>query len=87
MPGALVLWHSPGSLLWPALRPGSAGRHATQERREGEGYCRGRNGERVVVGGERAPDKVRERQGMAGEEEQVTTQECVCVQYTDMLQN
>ena len=34
-------------------------------------------GKRVVVGGERAPDEVCERQGMAGKEEQVTTQECV----------
>ena len=31
-----------------------------------------------MVGEERAPDKVCERQGMAGEEEQVTTQVCVC---------
>ena len=42
-------------------------------------------GKRGVVGGERAPDKVRERQRLAGEEEQATTQ--VCVQYTDMLHN
>ena len=35
--------------------------------------------------GERAPDEVCERQGIAGKEEQVTTQ--VCVQYTDMLHN
>ena len=38
----------------------------------------GEKGKRVVVGGDRAPDEVCERQGMAGEEEQVTTQECVC---------
>ena len=30
------------------------------------------------MSGDRAPDEVRERQEMAGEEEQVTTQECVC---------
>ena len=35
-------------------------------------------GERVMVGGERTPDKVCERQGMAGELEQVTTLVCVC---------
>ena len=35
-------------------------------------------GKRGVVGGDRAPDEVHERQGMAGEEGQVTTQECVC---------
>ena len=34
-------------------------------------------GKRVVVGGDRAPDKVCERQEMAGEEEQVTTQVCL----------
>ena len=71
MPGALLLWHSPGSLLWPALRPGSAGRHPTQERREGEGYWRERNeekGKRGLVGGERALDEVHEKQEMAGEE-------------------
>ena len=40
-----------------------------------------------MVGGDRAPGEVCERQGMVGEEEQVTTQQCVCVQYTDMLHN
>ena len=30
-----------------------------------------------MVGGDRAPDEVCERQGIAGEEELVTTQECV----------
>ena len=34
-------------------------------------------GKRGVVGGERTLDEVCERQEMAGEEEQVTTQECL----------
>ena len=47
----------------------------------------GEKGKRVVVGRERTPDEVCERQGMAGKEEQVTTQECVYSEYTDMLHN
>ena len=50
----------------------------TGEQRGGGVLEREEWGKRGVVVEERAPDEVCERQGMAGEEELVTTQECVC---------